>query len=79
MNPLLLKMMGKRKRRNAGLMSLLSGGSGLMGGLGGLGGANMNQLLVSKMMSDDDEFDCYAPLDRDIADNDQVRKIVTEI
>ena len=65
-----------RKRRSTGLMSLMSrsgGGLGSLGGLGALmggGGQNMNQLLMSKMMSDDDEFDCYAPLDTEFNEPD---------
>ena len=61
----------------------LSGGLAGLGGLSGLGGSSfgaglpfgggldMNQLLLSKMMSDDDEFDCFAPLDRSISETDE--------
>ena len=75
-NPM-LAMMGRKKRSLsslAGLSGLGSlGGLGGMGGFGGMGGGmvNMNQLLISKMMSKDDETDCFEPLDDSIITADQ--------
>ena len=83
-NPM-LAMMGRKKRSLSSLSGLggLSGLSGLsgLGGLSGLSGlargrmgggmVNMNQLMISKMMSKDDETDCFEPLDDSIITADQ--------
>ena len=84
-NPAMFQsILGRKRRSTENLMAMLGGGSliGPNGPLGGStsgfgsglpfgGGLDMNQLLLSKMMSDDDEFDCFAPLDRSISESDE--------
>ena len=72
-NPAMLSMLG-RKRRSAEMMQMLK--SSFANPLSALGGGfnpqeKMNNLLMSKMMSDDDEFDCYAPMDQGWTDHDK--------
>ena len=75
MNPAMMMLLNRNRRdtdsiSTADLLKKFGGGGGLQSLLG-RGQQRQNNVLMSKFMSDDDEFDCYAPLDTEFNDHDQ--------